>query len=135
VRWRRRFGHANGGGHGGVGRADVDAERLTDQRAIRRRFTVDVGCDERDQLYRLGWLDRHESDIGDTKHRCVDGRRELHADVYGCRWFDRADSRRYGRPGSSTDADVVGFANERSIGFGVAIDLGRNERDELYGIG
>ena len=87
--------------------------------------------DQRDELYRVGFVDGDERHIGHAEHGRIDVQRRLHAVVYGQRWIDGSDGCCNGS--SCAYADVRRFADQRSIGRGVSVDVDGDQRNELRG--
>jgi len=131
---RRRNGDALGHDFGcGAECADAELYGITTECGQRRELDIDVEYYERDELYRVGIVDRDQSDVGRSDDQCADDQRELHANVYGRRWIDLTDRGGDGN-GGVADADADRVSGDRAVGNLVESDVEHDGRHELRGI-
>ena len=114
-------------------RTNADVQCDAGERSNGHRFATDVEHDERNGMYRIRRLVRHESDVRHAEQRSVVGQRELYPDVYRRGWIGGANGRSHGAP--RADSDVLRIADERSVRRRFAIDMGGDERHELHRFG
>ena len=91
-----------------------------------------MDCSQCNELYRVGRLDWREEHVRGSEHRRACCERELHTDVFGSRRFGGADGVCCGSGGRGADSDACGVAGERDLGRFVAIDVVRDQCNELH---
>jgi hypothetical protein len=92
-----------------------------------------VEFDECDELYGIGRLDWHQSDIRYTRHGCGHRERDLHAQLFRYRRNDIAIGD--GDHCTAADGHAVRIAGKHRVRRRIDVDVEFDERDELYGVG
>lgn len=130
------------GRHGGqdrigqrAGCTDTDVHGVPDECAIRCFVATDMVRNQCNQLHRVGWVDWREEYLRNPEHRCSSRQCQLYADVFRSRRFSGTNRVCRGNGGSGTDSDPGGVTGERDLGRIVAIDVVRNQCNELHRFG
>jgi hypothetical protein len=93
--------------------ADGNADGVASDHCSARFIDVDVEFHECNELYRVGWLERHEVNVRLAEHWRIVRERNLYAQLFGYRRFGLANGNGDGCTSADSHADRV--ANQHCI--------------------
>ena len=123
-----RFNIANSDGID-CANADGNVVGIACQHCVWWIIDLDLEFHERDELYCVGRLDGHQSDVRHTEHGCADGQWHLYIELFGHRWFRIAVGDRDDCAGADRDLECV--ADDRRRARFVDVDVEFDECNEL----